>query len=229
MSRIARGNGGARRDRRARRVRARRRRARASHRDRRTCRGDASRRAARHRDRSRRRSLRGHRLLGRAGARHAVRRPCRACAAAARRMCAMRMDGVQPSNGLARPRRRRPRPPHRRQGAAAAGRRASIPSGPIRRRPCAPPRRRAARSRRAGHQHLPDHLPRPAHGHLRRLRRRQVGAALDDGALHGRRRRGDRARRRARPRGPGIPPGRSRRGGPRAAPSSSSRPPTSRP
>ena len=31
-------------------------------------------------------------------------------------------------------------------------------------------------------QHLPDLLPRPAHGHFRRLRRRQVGAAVDAGA-----------------------------------------------
>ena len=49
-------------------------------------------------------------------------------------------------------------------------------------RACPPARRRAARSRRAGAQHLHDLLPRPAHGHLRRLRRRQVGAAVDAGA-----------------------------------------------
>ena len=47
---------------------------------------------------------------------------------------------------------------------------------------CAPARRRAARSRRARAQHLPHLLPRPAHGHLRRLRRRQIGAAVDAGA-----------------------------------------------
>ncbi len=46
----------------------------------------------------------------------------------------------------------------------------------------AAPGRQAARSRRARAQHLPDLLPRPAHGHLRRLRRRQVGAAVDAGA-----------------------------------------------
>ena len=34
---------------------------------------------------------------------------------------------------------------------------------------------------RAGAQHLPDLLPRPAHGHLRRFRRRQIGHALDAG------------------------------------------------
>ena len=44
-------------------------------------------------------------------------------------------------------------------------------------RPFAPARRRQDRSRRARDQHLPHLLPRPAHGHLRRLRRRQVGAA----------------------------------------------------
>ena len=41
--------------------------------------------------------------------------------------------------------------------------------------------RRAARSRRARAQHLPHCLPRPAHGHLLRLGRRQVGAAVDAG------------------------------------------------
>ena len=82
-------------------------------------------------------------------------------------------------------------------------------------RPRAAPRRRPARSRHSLHQHLPDHVRRPAHGHLRRLRRRQVGAALDARPLHRRRRGGDRPRRRARARGPGIPPGRSRRPGPR--------------
>src|ERR1700733_3262747 len=43
-------------------------------------------------------------------------------------------------------------------------------------------RRRPARSRRARAQHLPDLLPRPAARHLRRLRRRQVGAAVGAGA-----------------------------------------------
>ena len=47
---------------------------------------------------------------------------------------------------------------------------------------CAPPRRRAARSRRARAQYLHHLLPRPAHGHLLRLRRRQIGAAVDAGA-----------------------------------------------
>ncbi len=36
-----------------------------------------------------------------------------------------------------------------------------------------------ARSRRARSQYLPDGLPGPAHGHLLRLRRRQVAAAID--------------------------------------------------
>ena len=77
---------------------------------------------------------------------------------------------------------------------------------------CAPPRRRAARSRRAGAQYLPDLLPRPAHGHFLRLRRRQIGAAVDAGAQRRGRCHGDRAGRRTRPRGAGIPAGRSRRG-----------------
>ena len=80
----------------------------------------------------------------------------------------------------------------------------------------AQPRRRAARSRRARAQHLPHLLPRPAAGHLRRLRRRQVGAAVDAGAQCRRRHLGDRPRRRTRPRGAGIPAGRPRRRGPGA-------------
>ena len=48
-----------------------------------------------------------------------------------------------------------------------------------------------------------------------RLRRRQVGAAVDAGAQRRGRRLGDRADRRARPRGAGVPAGRSGRGGPR--------------
>ena len=67
---------------------------------------------------------------------------------------------------------------------------------------------------RAGDQHLHDLLPRPAHGHFLRLRRRQIGAALHAGAQCRGRRLGDRPDRRARPRGAGIPAGRSGRGGP---------------
>ena len=77
---------------------------------------------------------------------------------------------------------------------------------------CRPP----ARSRRARAQHVSDLLPRPAHGHLCRLRRRQVGAAVDAGAQCRCRCRRHRADRRTRPRGAGISAGRSRRGGPRA-------------
>ena len=80
---------------------------------------------------------------------------------------------------------------------------------------CPPAGRRPARSRRARAQHLHHLLPRPAHGHFLRLRRRQVGAAVDAGAQRRGRRLGDRADRRARPRGAGVPAGRSRRGGPR--------------
>ena len=79
---------------------------------------------------------------------------------------------------------------------------------------CAPPGRRAARSRRARAQHLHHRLPRPAHGHLLRLRRRQVGAAVDAGAQRRRRRLGHRPGRRARPRGAGVLAGRSRPGRP---------------
>ena len=75
---------------------------------------------------------------------------------------------------------------------------------------CAQARAGQDRSRRARAQHLPDLLPRPAHGHLRRLGRRQVDAAVDDRALHRGRRDRDRPGRRARPRGAGIHRGRSR-------------------
>ena len=110
-----------------------------------------------------------------------------------------------------------------------------LPTGPVAlsvpqsaaARACAPARRRAARSRRARAQHLHDLLPRPAHGHLRRLRRRQIGAALDAGAQRRGRRVGHRAGRRARPRGAGVPAGRSRRGRPRALGGGGRPPPTS--
>ena len=71
--------------------------------------------------------------------------------------------------------------------------------------PCPPAGRREDRSRRPRHQHFPDDLPRPAHGHLLRLGRRQVDAAVHAGALHQRRRQRHRPDRRARPRGPGVP------------------------
>src|SRR6266508_4236938 len=58
--------------------------------------------------------------------------------------------------------------------------------------------------------------PPPAHAHFLRLRRRQIGAAVDAGAQRRRRYFGDRAGRRARPRGAGIPAGRSRCRGPQA-------------
>ena len=117
---------------------------------------------------------------------------------------------------LARPRRQRDGRADRRQGPAAARAVAlSVPQCAAA-RACAPPRRRAARSRRARAQHIPHLLPRPAHGRVRGLGRRQIGAALDAGAQRRGRRVGDRARRRARPRGAGVPAGRSRRGGPRA-------------
>ena len=75
---------------------------------------------------------------------------------------------------------------------------------------------RAARSRRARAQYLPHRLPRPAHGHFLRLRRRQIGAAVDARAQRVGRYFGHRAGRRARPRGAGILAGRSRPSRPRA-------------
>ena len=141
----------------------------------------------------------------------------------ARRRAARLPRGVSPRSRrgaavgrLARPRGQRHGRADRRQGAAAG--RAVALSVPQRAaaRACAPARRRAARSRRARAQHVPHLLPRPAHGHLRRLRRRQVGAAVDAGAQRRGRRLGDRPRRRARPRGAGVPAGRSRASGPRA-------------
>ncbi len=130
--------------------------------------------------------------------------------------------------GLARPGRQRHGRADRRQGPAAVGADALSVPGVAAGRPCPQARRRSDRSRRPRAQHLHHLLPRPAHGHLLRLRRRQVGAAVDAGAQRRRRRLGDRADRRARPRGAGIPPGRPRRS--RAWPARSWwwRPPTSR-
>ena len=79
-----------------------------------------------------------------------------------------------------------------------------------------------------GAQYVPDLLPRPAHGHLRRFRRRQIGAAVDAGAQRRCRRHRDRPGRRTRPRGAGIFAGRSRRGRASRARSWWSRPRTSR-
>ena len=76
-----------------------------------------------------------------------------------------------------------------------------------------PAGRLADRPRGAGAQHLHHLLPRPAHGHLLGLRCRQIGAAVDAGPQCRGRRLGDRPDRRTRPRGPGVPTGRSRRGG----------------
>ena len=137
-----------------------------------------------------------------------VRRGCRAVVSSVR-------GGGAAVAGLARPGGQRHGRADRRQGPAAGGAVALSVPGVAAAGACPPARRRAARSRGARAQHLHHLLPRPAHGHLLGLRRRQVGAAVDAGAQRRRRRLGDRADRRARPRGAGVPPGRPRRGGPR--------------
>ena len=181
-------------------------------------------------DRDRRRPvdpLRGGRLLRRPRARHAV---CRARRRAAR----LPGGGLQRGRrdpavrALARPRRQRHGRADRRPGAAAAGPGALSVShlAAAGARPHAG--RRAARSRRARAQHLPHRLPRPAHGHLLRLRRRQIGAAVDAGAQRVGRHLGDRSGRRTRPRGAGVPAGRPRARRALRARWWWSRPPTSR-
>ena len=88
----------------------------------------------------------------------------------------------------ARPRARRDRPPDRRQGPARST------TSACRSTPRRPPRMERARidtpvaTRRARARHPHHRRPRPAHGPLRRLRRRQVVAAVDDRPRHGRRR-----------------------------------------
>ena len=134
-----------------------------------------------------------------------VRRGCRAVIA----------NAVEPGaavGGLARARGQCDGGTDRRQGAAGArpfahGVSQSAAAGAF-----AQAGRQSARSRRARAEHVPDLLPRPAHGYLRRFRRRQIGAAVDAGTQCRCRRHRDRPRRRTRPRGAGIPAGRSRRG-----------------
>ena len=79
-------------------------------------------------------------------------------------------------------------------------------------RPGAP----AAGHRRARDQRAAHRRPRPAPGPVRRHRRRQVGAAGHDGALHRGRRHRRRPDRRTRPRGQGVHRGHPRRRGPGA-------------
>ena len=125
--------------------------------------------------------LRGGRLFRRPCAGHAV---CRARRRAARLPGGggdRRRRGAA-VRALARPRRQRHGRADRRPGAAAAGPGAlSVPQFAAA-GACPHAGRRAARSRRARAQYLPHRLPRPAHGHLLRLGRRQVGAAVDAGA-----------------------------------------------
>ena len=181
-------------------------------RDRRSDSRDVGRRP--HRDRDRRQPLhpvRGDRLHRQQRRGDAVRRP-RRCQA--RLPCRHRQCGG-PGTAfavVARPRHQRDGRADRRQGAFAAGAVADALSQFAAASAFAQARRRSARSRRAGAQHLPDLLPRPAARHLRRLRRRQVGAVVDAGTQCRRRHHRDRPRRRTRPRGAGISAGRPRRG-----------------
>ncbi len=150
-------------------------------------------------------SPQGHALAMPFAALDGVRRGCRAVVSTA--------AGCGAAVGrLARPRRQRAGRADRRARAAAAGAGALFLPLVAAAGACPPPRRRAARSRRARAQYLRHLLPRPAHGHLRRLRRRQIGAAVDAGAQRGRRRFGDRPGRRTRPRGAGVLAGRPRPG-----------------
>ena len=106
-----------------------------------------------------------------------VRRGCRAV------VC---VDGRGTAVGrLAGPGGRCDGPADRRQGAAAVRRRAVSISEFAAGRACAGADRQAARSWRARAQHVHHLLPRPAHGHLLRLRRRQIGAARHAGAQRG--------------------------------------------
>ena len=164
----------------------------------------------------------GNALLMPFGALDGVRRGCRAIVTSV-------AGGGAAVGGLARPRASTPWASRSTARARCRAGPRPIRSATRRRRRMRAARRRAARSRRARAQHLHHLLPRPAHGHLRRLRRRQVGAAVDAGAQRRRRRVGHRAGRRARPRGAGIPPGRSRRRGPGALGGGGRRPPTSPP
>ena len=149
-----------------------------------------------------------------------------------------RGDAVRrPRRGAARlPRRdrqcRRPGAAVSRHGSAASSTRMGEPidgKGPLPQGPSPMPvsqlaaagafaqaGRHAARSRRPLPEYLPDLLPRPAARHFRRLRRRQIGAAVDAGAQCRCRHHGDRAGRRTRPRGAGVLAGRPRRRGPGA-------------
>ena len=177
---------------------------------------DVGRRAHRHRDR--RRSLhpgRGDRLFRQQCRGDAVRRARRRAARLPRRDRQCGEPGAAVA-GLARPRHQCDGRADRRQGAAAAGAVADALSQFAAAGAFAQAGRPAARSRRARAEYLPDLLPRPAAGHFRRLRRRQIGAAVDAGAQCRCRRLRDRADRRTRPRGAGIPAGRSRRRGSRA-------------
>ena len=152
--------------------------------------------------------LRGRGLSRRPRARHAVRR--------ARRRAARLPGGGRdrrrqyPSvRALARPRGQRHGRADRRLGRAAAGT-GAVPVPLIAAAGACPHAgRRAARSRRARAQYLSHRLPRPAHGHFLRLRRRQVGAAVHAGPQRVGRHFGDRPGRRTRPRGAGILAGRS--------------------
>jgi hypothetical protein len=101
------------------------------------------------------------------------------------------------------PRGRRRRPSARRLGSDPDQRQRPHQCAP--RQPAGPRAHRGNAGRgRALHQCDADRRPWPAHGPVRRFRRRQVRAAGHDGALHGRRRHRGRPDRRTGPRGQGI-------------------------
>ena len=152
-----------------------------------------------------------------------VRRGCAAHVAARRRV-------GTPLPCLARSRRRCAGAPDRRWSAHCGRRNALSVSVRASCGPYPPAGDGAARSRRAGAQHLHDMLPGPENGHFRRLRRRASPLLL---SMLARYTAADvaviRPCRRARTRGAGISPGRSRTRGDWHAPSLWSPPPTSPP
>ena len=172
--------------------------------------------------------VRSRGLPRRPGPDHAARQRGRREPGRARRF--RRPAASDPSwDGMAWPRARRLRPTGRRQGPAAAGTGGLSHQGAAAIGPCPRTRRREIGAGGAGDERLRHLLPGPAHGHLRRLRRREIHAFGHDGAQYRRRRHRDRIGRRARPRAQGIHRGRSRRRRIEALGGGRPPPPTSRP